>query len=1552
MNEPEAISRTDEEGYPLADGACGLSGIVSLDGRSSNELAKKGLQSVANMPYRAGVTYNDKGEVIAADGSGELIVLDKDQWGQMLSEKHRKNIDGNGERLQVAMFEFLRNSQPIVVEETKRAIERCFQREGLKVLEWRDVPVNENGMCEDRLGHMPKYAQLFYMVDGVDKTKDARTLFTVGRRVNADIRHVTRRSLALDRITYSGLITPDELAGSNGHAMYFQDFQWLKTMVAIGHGRFATNVLAANPQPLDTAGHNGEINSIAANRKALLDLGRAARFFNKVLTNAGSDSVHFNDALSLLLANGVPLPEALFRLIPPAIKKVSRDDVRKFVEASKRAMGVLGMWEGPAAIMAMDSEYFAARKDRLGLRPMRWMKFKEEGLGSVMALSSEFGAFRTKFSEIEKTGQLGAGEGMAIRFADGQLLQGDALFDHVLENTGINWEELSSSQLIVPMSCADYEGKKGVVNLKVKEVKAKPELYQKLAAFGWGFSTLQSVAERISSAKHITSSMGFPGPLASLDSKLSNIYDLYLARAAIVTNPPFDPKGEPDVIEQDVRLGNMPHMSPVEKFYSPIHKQYQLNSPIVPLKVLDEMKKGGKGKPKTKVFDATFTGANYDDFSKAMQMIVDEAVELAHSNKCDRPGIIVISDSEAFEGEPLKVPIPPVLLVQMINTKLVNEGVERNVSIVVESGGVRSAHDMAVLIASGAAAVCPSLMDAVANQADDAAQALKNLYKTEGEQLVKILSKLGITTIDGARMGYFFSAIGLAPELVKMGGGKIVSTLGGLDMRGVFDYLVMPQLDRYANVDTWMSSTNERSEKEDGAYSRELRELYNLAAFPNVKDLKKILKETEFLQLYDGTDLSSEELSNIAMQAGVKRREAKLLTLRDILDIKYATEEITPEMMENAPSPEQIFEHIFQAHMSLGAHGPVAHAAMVRGCKKVGVQSANGEGGEERERSRDGKRSEDRSESRQIGTAGWGVDLQYLMEADEICIKIAQGAKGGEGGDLPGEKVNQYVADLRYVKVGTRLISPPPNHDIYSIEDLKARIMALRALNPRARISIKVASMPGLGSIAEGIVKAGADVIEISGYDGGTGAADEESIEHCGYPVEAGLAEVHQYLVDAGVRDRVQLRADGKMMTPKDFVKMLLMGADGIGMGTLLMIFVKCIACQSCHTNKCPTGITTQDWDRIVKLFVKGERPDTGADETFERAFELMVATGAAGVEKGLRAFAAEVQKELVKLGVTKDNFEEMIGRVDKLEQRVTGNPIIDSLDLEQELLRRVQPPAWKSPNATRYDVRKRVRSVYINKMGDKVIANAEPFLDGQMKQLELHYEIENTDREFGVGLAGQVYERLMRGKKLTSEDLLTLRTRGVGGHNYAFAAGDGLKFVHEGFMNDSCGQYMSGTAKIVIKVPKDMQEQEGHALLGNQACMCATGGTLYCAGVAGERLGVRNSGATIVAEGALDYPFEYMTRGRGILLGDFVGMIGSRMTGGDIFIYDPDGDRRGRVAKEYVHVAEMNDEKFDVLRAEIQAFYEETGSLQASRILADWDSEKFKFAMIVPNEA
>ena len=1545
----ETISRVDEEGYPLADGACGISGIVSLEGKATNELAIRGLQSVANMRDRAGVTLNDKGEVIAADGSGALILLDKDQWGQMLSERHKRTLDGNESRLQVAMFEFGRAVPIIVEEETKRAIERCFEREGVKVLEWRDVPVNEEGMSDDRLGHMPKYTQLFYMVEGVDKVRDARTLFTVGRRINADIRNVTRRSLALDRITYSGLITPDELAGTNG-GMYFEDFKWLKTIAAIGHGRFATNVLAANPQPLDTGAHNGEINSVSANRKALLNLGRAMRFYNKVLTNAGSDSVHFNDALSLLLANGISLSEALFRLIPPAMKKVSREDVRKLVEASKRAMGVLGMWEGPAAIMAMDSEYFAARKDRLGLRPVRSVQFEEEGVGRVMALSSEFGAFRMDVSNISATGHLGAGEGMAIRFADGQVLKGDALFDHVLQETGLNWEELSGTGLVVPVKSAEYQGKKGEVKLSAREVKRDSELYQKLAAFGWGFSTIQSIAERISNAKHITSSMGAHGPLAILDAKLSSIYDLYLARAAIVTNPPFDPKGEPDVIEQDVRLGSMPEMSALSKIYSPIYNQYQLKSPIVPVAVLDEIKEGGRGKPKTKVFDATFTGASYDDFSKTMQDIVDEAVELAHSRKRGKPGIIVISDAEAFSGDPLKVPIPMVLLVQMINTKLVNEGVERNISIVVESGSVRSAHDMAVLVAAGAAAICPSLMDAVAGKADDPAQALKNLYKNEGDQLVKILSKLGITTIDGARMGYFFSAVGLAPELVKLGGGKFVSKVGGLDMRGVFDYLVMPQLDRYAAVDAWMSSTNERSEKEDGAYSRELRELYNLAAFPNVGDLKKILKEDEVPQLYDGSELLGGELSNIAMQAAVKRREAKLLTLRDVLDIKYATDEITPEMLENAPSPEQIFEHIFQAHMSLGAHGPVAHAAMVRGCKKVGVQSANGEGGEERDRSRDGKRSQDRSEARQMGTAGWGVDLQYLMEADEICIKIAQGAKGGEGGDLPGEKVNEYVADMRYVRVGTRLISPPPNHDIYSIEDLTARVAALRALNPRARIAIKVASMPGLGSIAEGMVKAGVDVIEISGYDGGTGAADEESIEHCGYPVEAGLAEVHQYLVDAGVRDRVQLRADGKMMTPKDFVKMLLMGADGIGMGTLLMIFVKCIACQSCHTNKCPTGITTQDWDRIVKLFVKGERPEGGAGEAFERAFETMVATGAAGVEKGLKAFAEEVQKELAKLGVTADNFEDMIGRVDKLEQRVTGNPIIDSLDLEQELLRRVQPPAWKSPDATRYDVRKRVRSVYINKMGDKVIANAEAFLVGQIAQLELHYDIENTDREFGVGLAGQVYERLMRGDKLTKDHLLTVKTRGVGGHNFAFAASDGLKFVHEGFMNDSCGQYMSGTAKVVIKVPKEMQEQEGHALLGNQACMCATGGTLYCAGIAGERLGVRNSGATIVTEGALDYPFEYMTRGRGILLGDFVGMIGSRMTGGDLFIYDPEGDRRGRAVEEYVHVEEMDDANYAELKAEIEAFYEETGSVKAARVLADWDSEKLNFAMILPN--
>ncbi|MBI5754301.1 hypothetical protein HZA40_04125 [Candidatus Peregrinibacteria bacterium] len=1543
--------RVDEDGYPEANGSCGVAGLVSLEGKASQALTKDGLRAVANMPFRTGVTYNDYGEVIAADGAGGLLVYDKEQMAQMLTERQRKRLNGDLHRLQVGMFEFRRDDSEIVLQETRRAIERCFEREGLTPLGWRDVPTNENGMCEDRLPQLPKYQQLFFMTEGVDRVADSRALYIAGRRINADIRNVVRRSLALDRIAYSGLITPEELAGVNGAQAYFTDLLELMAVAIITHGRFATNVLAANPQPTDMLGHNGEINTIAANRKALLDLGRALGFFNKLLTNGGSDSIHLTDALGLMLANGVTLAEAMLRLMPPALKKVLHAEMEDFIKASKRAMGTLGMWEGPAAVLATDGRDFSVRLDRLGLRMMNWLKYKNGQAGRVIGFSSEAGAFEPSFSDIQDIGRFEAGGGMNIDLRTGEVVGGNALFDKILRETGLNWRQLSRSKLIVPEGVPDPADKAQETPICTNEVLNDKDLKVRLAAFGWKHRHVDSAVTRLSNAKPIISSLGSHTPVGVLDPRLANSGDLYKASAAIVTNPPFDAQGEPDVVEHDVRLGSMPQISARKPSYQPIHPQFELPSPLLSTRMLESMRKPAKNKAKVKTIDIGFGGGDYESFSARIAQIIEEVVHEASLDQSHRSSVIVLSDKNVFDNGTERLAIPPVFLVQRIHTALINKGLRRNISLVVESGGIRHAHDSGVLIANGCDAVCPYLLEAIAMKGKDPQQAMKNFFVGESAAFGKVLMKLGITTAIGATGGYWVSGIGLAPEVVNQGGAKINSKVGGMDMRLVFETLVKSQAERYADADEWMSNTKEKDEKAEGAYETELRELFNLVAYPDIKDLKKKLSAEECPKLYDdGIKFSDEDLSDIAFAAACKRREGKNLTLRDNLRVKYkyGDEEITPDMMKNAPSLEQIFKHIFQSHMSLGAQGPAAHAAMVRGCKRVGVQSANGEGGEEPERSRDGSRPMDRSESRQMGTAGWGVDLQYLMEADELCIKIAQGAKPGEGGDLPEKKVNKFVAEMRHVKIGTRLISPPPNHDIYSIEDLKGRIRALRALNLRARISIKLASMPGLGSIAEGIVKAGADVIEVSGFDASTGAADELSIENNGWMVENGLSEAHQYLVSSGVRDRIQLRGDGKMMTPLDFVKTLGLGGDGIGLGTLLMIFCKCIACKSCHTDKCPIGITTQDWERIVKFFVKGERPEGFAEQNFASILEYLIDKGAGGVERGLQAFGRAIQREIVKLGFNKNNWEDMIGNVDMLEQRETGRPAVDSMDLETPLLRKVKPPKWKNPKAIRYGIKGAVRSVYENPLGNMIIDQAEPFLDGQMNTLMLEYNVNNRDREFAVGLAGQIYKRMRRKKILTPEHRITLKSRGWGGHNYGFAVSDGMTLEHTGFMNDSCGQAMSGTAKIVIKCPQEL-DVEKKVLLGNQACMWATGGTLHCGGIAGARLGVRNSGATIVAEGALDYPFEYMTAGLGILLGDYIGEIGSRMTGGKLFLYNSDKSKELKYAKDYVAPKHLSLKDLDLLKHQLEAFYKDTGSEAAGRILENWATEQGNFMAMVP---
>lgn len=1549
----------DVEGCEEHD-SCGVTSIVDLDGRKSNKLLQTALLANASMHHRAGITFGDDGEIIAADGAGVLFDLDRDQFSQMLSQRHRKHLENEPHRLQVAMFQFDRNLPDDKILQTKDAIQSCFTREGLKYLEWREVPVDERVVSEERLGRMARCQQLFFLSEGTDNNADAKQIFTANRRINSDIRGVKVGSLVPDRIVYKELLTPGELL------QYFLDLQELNASTAVGHGRFSTNVLSASniAQPFGTIAHNGEINSVAANRKALVDLGRWFKFFNKIWLSQGSDSAHFNDALELLIVNGVSLPEAIIRLVPPAIAKTHHKEFQEFICANKRAMGTFGMWEGPAAIHAFDGTYLVVHSDRLGLRPTAFVESKN-GDGHFLNFTSEIGAVDIDFPQIIKTGRLSAGGISAVRVRDGKIFEGDELLTHVLENTGLNWRELNSTGILVPRSYPDAKkwklSKEEIESLR-KNLKAgvrkHPELLKKLAAFGWKEMDVESALKRIAQGSPIITSMGVHGPLAILDPRMASIYDLYLQRAAIITNPPFDPTGEADVIEEDIFVGAMPRIALDKKNYKLIFPQWALESPIIPTNVLKEIIErpyseeslGGKEKaPNSRIIDISFEGDSYKDFEKRLNDIVEDITKMAHPENDSDAGIIILTDRNAFgDGSP-RLCIPPILLVQKIRTSLINKGVNRNLSIIVDSGSVRSSHDIGVLLANGASGVCPWMLDEIAQKADNPEEALKLLYDGERKELVKMMSKLGITTSLGAEGGYWFSAVGLSEEVVNEGGAKTSSKVGGLDKRAIFKHLVLTQKDRYATFERWMAETTKNQYKAEGAYDKETRTLLNLVGLPELGQLRKIINADECPKLYNGTELTAEEMSDIAYSAASRRRNKKLLTLRDCLECTDITGEVSAEALNKAPSVNQILEKLSMAHMSLGAFGDIAHAAIVRGCNRAGVKSASGEGGEEPERSRDGPRSLDRSYSHMIGTAGWGVDLRYLMEADEICIKVAQGAKPGEGGDVPEEKVKYLIADIRHVRMGTRLISPPPNHDIYSIEDLKARIHGLKILNPCAKISIKIASMPNLGTIAVGAVKAGADKIEISGYDAGTGAAGEQSINHCGLPVEIGLAEAHQYLVAAGLRHRVELSADGKMMTAQDCIKMWRLGADITSLGTVLMSYIQCLACNNCHTDKCPTGQTTTDEERELEFFVGSQCLPQGNGDDKEKRKESLIEFGSQCIERGLKALARDIQLELVKAGITAESFDEMIGQVDLLRQKETGNPIIDSLDLEKELLKRISPK--KKIKHMANNVKNASAAMIADPIGEKILRDAEKFLNGDVEQMEFSYKTKNTDREVAVALAGQVYERLIRVGKLKPENKITIKTHGYAGHNYGFAIGDGIELSHEGFLNDSVGQYMSGKAKIAIKAPNCLCNRRGQTLVGNQAGMCATGGTLYCGGMAGARFGVRNSGASIVAEGALDYPFEYQTAGRGILLGDFIGNIGSRMTGGELFIYDPNDDRKEKIAKDYVKTVEISEDDFESLFAELKAFAADTDSEMAKMILARWKKEKGNFVKIVTKD-
>jgi len=1412
-------------------GGCGILAIADLKGESSHDLLQDALRGLKRMEHRGGSLDG------TGDGAGLLFKPERNFFERFI--KAGKNIPSKKEPLIVGTVFFLHGERNI--PQLQRKMDLILRRDGLMPLGWRKIPVDEKVQGVRALDDIPEIyqllaakghrreAQLFEALHGAK--------ITIERELPGMVNVV---SLEPYTTVYKALCTSDQLA------RFYKDFadSDFETSVLIAHRRFSTNTFSNwnLVQPFRHIAHNGEINTITSNCRAIRDADCALRLPN-TLMKFGSDSAQVDRVAEMMVANGMSgLEEALRRMIPPAwTEDTSNEEERTFFEANRRALGTIGAWEGPIAIVCTDGKILTAILDRMGLRPLRYMLTKSGRL----IISSEIGAVPRDQSDIAEDGQLEPGGMIAADLITGKFIAPNASTAWIMDRTRMDFQNLSTVNLI-PMG----KGRKG-----------EPLSIKTLNTFGWTRDRVSLLHQTIKAAKEPVLGMGNDLPLAIFSENNSRLYSHLHQIVAVVTNPPIDPIREGGAIDTTVYLGRSPRLTKRSNYKS--YPQYELEHPILTNEQMEALLSSETPELKTYELDATF-----EDNGKPRTMVrrihslIDEALSAIRSKKGT---ILVISDYRATMNN--RLPLPMLLVVSAIHRALAEAGLRRDSSIVVETGEVHESHDCAILLAYGATAINPYAMFHLADETAGmtAEEAERNLTSAIVANLKRVMSKMGITTIAGYRGSALFEAIGISSDVVEYFIPDTVSRLGGITMNHIYADAV---------ARSHKSADELEHNRNISIYRKEVTDALQLVA----RNGNAVGDYDRFLQLLEDTPP---------------------IYLRDMLDFVSQTKKAD---INAVAKPAEIIREMFSAAgMSHGALNALAHRAIAAAFNHFGAKSCSGEGGEDDRRDRGAQWEKDRSRIRQIASGRFGVDARYLVNADEIEIKIGQGAKPGEGGHLPGQKVTAEIARIRKTKEGIDLISPPPHHDIYSIEDLAQLITNLRQLHPNAVVSVKVPSITGLGTIAVGITKAGADVIVISCFSGGTGAASSGSIAHAGLPLERGVSEVHQYLVTNGIRSKIRIRADGGIKSGLDTAKVVALGTDEVAVGTPLLIAECCVYCRGCNKGNCPVGIATQDQEKLDQRFMRR----FANEERYEEAKN--------GVIRYLECLAEHFRNILARLGLR--DPKDLIGRVDLLKQIESHSFRWDSLDLSELLIDCTGTEAIKRSDKAR-------APVHVSDKNRLIVEKAQDVLDEKTDQIYITLELTNDDHAVGATLAGTIAQK----GGLAGNKIIQINTTGFSGQGFAFGATSGMRLRHQGYANDGVAEIISGSAQVVIVPPTGTDSETNPHLVGNAAAYGATGGTLFVAGRAGQRFGVRNSGATLVCEGVGKYSFEYMTGGIGVVLGRCGPCIGSGMTGGELFIYDPDGSSAARLHPD-VKMERMSDEAERVLKNILENYYEETKS-------------------------
>ena len=1461
--------------------SCGVGLVVSIDGSPSRKVVENGINALKAVWHRGAVDADGK----TGDGAGIHVQIPVQFfYDQVRRTGHEPRMD----QLMAVGQVFLPRTNFGAQETCRTIVESEVLRMGYYIYGWRHVPVDVSVLGDKANATRPEIEQIIISnAKGVDVETFERELYVIRRRIEkaaqaAGIREMYICSLSCRSIIYKGMMLAQDVANFYPDLMDAR----FESAFAIYHQRYSTNTFPQwwLAQPFRMLAHNGEINTLKGNvnwmksheiRMASTYFGEMAEDIKPIIPQGASDSGALDAVFEVLVRAGRIAPMAKTMLVPEAWSNTATELPKAWQDMYSYCNSVMEPWDGPAALAMTDGRWVCAGLDRNGLRPMRYVV---TGEGMLIA-GSEAGMVPVNEATVIEKGALGPGQMIAVDMAEGRLFH----------DTEMKYRLAASRPF------GEWVGK--IVDLAAqtqtlaeKALFEGAELRRRQLAAGYSIEELEQIlAPMAEDGKEALASMGDDTPAAVLSSLYRPLSHYFRQNFSQVTNPPIDSLREYRVMSLKTRFGNLKNVLDEDSSQTEI---FVLESPFVANAQFEQMV--AQFNADHVVIDCTFPADGKPD---ALREGLDRIRRAAEDAVRSGAGHLILTDQAQSEG---RVAMPMILATSAVHSWLTRQGLRTFCSLNARAAECIDPHYFAVLVGCGATTVNAYLaQDSIADRIQRGliegtlTQAMAR-YRTAIDQgLLKIMSKMGISVISSYRGGLNFEAVGLSRAMVAEYFPGMVSRISGIGVSGL----------------------QKKAEEVHAKGFLRGEGVLPIGGFYKARRSgeKHALEATSMHMMQEACNRASYSLWK---QYSQKMQANPPIHLRDLMDIKPLG---APVPIDEVESITSIRKRFVTPGMSLGALSPEAHKTLNVAMNRIGAKSDSGEGGEDPAHFVPEPNGDNPSAKiKQVASGRFGVTAEYLNHCEELEIKVAQGAKPGEGGQLPGMKVTELIARLRHSTKGVTLISPPPHHDIYSIEDLAQLIYDLKQINPRAKVTVKLVASSGVGTIAAGVAKAKADVILISGHNGGTGASPATSIKYAGLPWEMGLTEAHQVLAMNNLRERITLRTDGGLRTGRDIVMAAMMGAEEYGIGTAALIAMGCIMVRQCQSNTCPVGVCTQYESLRAKFTGNADK-----------------------VVNLITFYAQEVREILASIGAR--SMDQVIGRADLLTQVSRGAAHLDDLDLNPMLI------TVDGADRIKYD-RNKPRNVVPDTLDAQIAADAKRFLEDGEK-MQLSYAVQNTLRTIGTRTSSHIVQAF--GMRNTLQpDHLTVKLQGSAGQSLGAFAAPGLKLEVTGDANDYVGKGLSGGIIVVKPVQESPLVAHENVIIGNTVLYGATNGHLFAAGRAGERFAVRNSGASVVVEGCGSNGCEYMTGGVAVILGRIGANFGAGMTGGMAYLYDPDGAAGVNMNLETlvtcaVTVAHWEDQ----LKTLIAAHLRETGSRRAAAILQDWDSERGNFLQVCPKE-